>query len=212
MSYPAPKNVKELRTILGMASFYKKFCLGFSKITACLFSLTSPKMKWTWENDHEYAFENLKKIICSAPVLAQPDIENARNGTRPFVIFTDTSTEGLGAVLSQEGSDKLLHPLFFASHRLSKAEKRYSITDLEARAVVFAARKFHMFIYGLPSVIRTDRQPLTALFKRSNVSVRILRGPLELRRYKLEIQYVRGKANAVAKVASAVKTKEKQNG
>ncbi|EYC14758.1 hypothetical protein Y032_0039g138 [Ancylostoma ceylanicum] len=144
----------------------------------------------------------MKRMICTAPVLAQPDIENARKGTHPFIIFIDASTEGLAAVLSQEGEDKQLHPIFFASKGLSKAEKRYNVTDLEVLAVVFAVRRFHMFIYGLPTIVRTDHKPLTALFKRTNVSARVLRWSLELQRYNLEIQYVKRTANAVADALS----------
>ncbi|RCN42425.1 hypothetical protein ANCCAN_11574 [Ancylostoma caninum] len=145
--YEVPKNAKELRTFLGMASFYRKFCLGFSKIAGGLFALTSSV--WKWSAEHEEVFDRVKKMIMKAPVLMQPDIEKARDGSRPFVICTDASTTGLGAVLSQEGDDRHLHPVYFASKGLSKAERRYHVTDLEALAVVFAVRHFHMFIYGL---------------------------------------------------------------
>lgn len=75
--YPTPRNSKKLRTLLGMASFYKKFCLGFSKQAGCLFSPTSSKAKWSWENEHMETFEIMKQIISSAPVLKQPSVEAA---------------------------------------------------------------------------------------------------------------------------------------
>ncbi|RCN25530.1 hypothetical protein ANCCAN_28757 [Ancylostoma caninum] len=108
--YEVPKNAKELNTFLGMASFCRQFCLGFSKIAGCLFALTSSKSVWKWSAEHEEAFDRVKKMIMTAPVLMQPDIEKARDGSRPFVICTDASTTGLGAVLSQEGDDRHLHP------------------------------------------------------------------------------------------------------
>ncbi|XGW19137.1 hypothetical protein V3C99_003171, partial [Haemonchus contortus] len=196
--YPAPRKVAELRTFLGMASYYRKFIAGFSKLARSLYALTSPKTKWKWTNEETTSFEALKRAMISAPVLAQPNVAAAENGTRPFIIYTDASKEGVGAVLCQMGDDQLLHPIFFASKTPTKAEKNYHITDLEALAVVFALRKFHFFVYGLDVVIRTDHQPLTCLFKRTNISARVLRWALEIQNYKIKIEYVAGKANAVA--------------
>lgn len=75
--YPTPKNVKELRTFLGMAAFYRKFCLNFAKTASVLHELTSPKSAWNWTKSCEEAFERLKQMISSAPVLCQPDIARA---------------------------------------------------------------------------------------------------------------------------------------
>ncbi|WKX95325.1 hypothetical protein Q1695_012070 [Nippostrongylus brasiliensis] len=113
-NYPVPRDVKELRTFLEMASFYRKFCLGFSKTAGCLFTLTSPRTKWKWSEEQEDAFAKIKDMIISAPVLIQPNLERALGGSRPFIICTDASTMGLGAILSQEGDDKQLYPVYFA--------------------------------------------------------------------------------------------------
>ncbi|RCN37073.1 reverse transcriptase [Ancylostoma caninum] len=200
--YPKPRSVAQLRTFLGMASYYRKFILKFAKITECLYQLTSPKTRWRWTEREEKAFEEMKSRLTQAPILAQPDMEGAANESNPFVIFTDASTHGLGAVLCQKGKDGFLHPIYFASKKLSKAEKNYHVTDLEALAVVFAVNKFHFFIYGLKTVVKTDHKPLTSLFKQSNVSARVLRWALQLQKYRLEVQYVAGKANAVADALS----------
>ncbi|RCN23974.1 hypothetical protein ANCCAN_30337, partial [Ancylostoma caninum] len=181
-----------------MASYYRKFILGFSKVARSLYDLTSPKTVWRWTFVENAAFENLKEVMTKAPILAQPDIAAAANESRPFIIYTDASGDGLGAVLCQEGEDKMLHPVYFASKSLTKAEKNYHVTDLEALAVIFALKKFHFFIYGLKTVVRTDHKALTSLFKQTNVSARVLRWALEVQKYKLEIQYAAGKANAVA--------------
>ncbi|EYB83695.1 hypothetical protein Y032_0331g2732 [Ancylostoma ceylanicum] len=141
--YPRPQNVAQLRTFLGMASYYRKFIFKFARITECLYQLTSPKAQWRWTEREEKAFEEMKSRLTQAPILAQPDMEGAANEANPFVIFTDASTHGLGAVLCQQGKDGFLHPIYFASKKLSKAEKNYHITDLEALAVVFAVNKFH---------------------------------------------------------------------
>ncbi|EYC17427.1 hypothetical protein Y032_0030g2043 [Ancylostoma ceylanicum] len=202
VEYPIPKNVAELRTFLGMASYYRKFIAGFSKMAKGLYNLISPRTKWTWTEEENKKFEALKTALVNTPVLAQPDISAAEKGDRPFIIYTDASGKGLGAVLCQEGDDKLLHPIFFASRGPSKAERNYHITDLEALAVMFALQKFHFFVYGLSTIVRTDHQPLTCLFKRTNVSARVLRWALEIQKYRLEVEYVAGKANAVADALS----------
>lgn len=101
------------------------------------------------------------------------------------MVFMDASAQRLGAVLSQEGDDENMHPIF--SLQKVSARQRNHVPYLE----VFAMRRFHMFIYGLPTVVMTDHQPLTALFKRTNVSARVLRWFLELQRYNLEIKTVR---------------------
>ncbi|EYC04907.1 hypothetical protein Y032_0085g1856 [Ancylostoma ceylanicum] len=200
--YPRPSNLAEMRTFLGLCGYYRKFVMYFSKVAKSFYDLTSAKRAWKWGSEEEEAFQELKRKMATTPVLAQPDFQAAREGTRPFVIHTDASGQGIGAILSQEGKDGYLHPIYFASKRLSKAERNYHITDTEALAVVFALRKFHFFVYGTKVVVKTDHLPLTALFKRSNVSGRVLRWALEIQQYNVEINYVKGKANPVADALS----------
>nr|CDJ88909.1 RNA-directed DNA polymerase (reverse transcriptase) domain containing protein [Haemonchus contortus] len=173
--YPQPTNLSQLRTFLGMTGYYRKFILRYAQIAQPLYDLTSTKTPFLWTGAHQQAFATLKDLLTRAPVLGQPDIEAARKRLRPFYIYTDASRSGLGAVLAQEGNDKLIHPLHFASRGLSRAEKNYHITDQEALGVMFAVKKFHYFIYGVHTIVRTDHSALTSLFKRANVSPRILR-------------------------------------
>ncbi|KAL6738274.1 hypothetical protein Aduo_011837 [Ancylostoma duodenale] len=202
LAYPRPTTIAQLRTFLGLCGYYRKFVLNFSKIAQPMYDLTSQKAPWKWGDEQEVAFNRLKNALTTTPVLAQPDVVSARTGARPFIIYTDASQQGVGAVLCQEGRDGLLHPLYFASKRLTAAERRYHITDTEALAVMFALKKFHYFVYGVEVVVRTDHQPLTALFKRTNVSSRVLRWALEIQQYRVKIEYVKGKANPVADALS----------
>ncbi|EYC04703.1 hypothetical protein Y032_0086g1939 [Ancylostoma ceylanicum] len=148
------------------------------------------------------AFEELKQALSRAPVLAQTGIQNAKNGTKPFYIYSDASKVGVGAVLAQKGDDGYIHPVYFTSKRLTKAEENYHITDLEALALMHAFRKFHYFIFEVRTVVRTDHQALASLFKRANVSPRVLRWALEIQRYDISIEYVKGAANSVADALS----------
>lgn len=149
-----------------MEAYYRKFIAGFSNVTKNLYNLTSTKTELRWADSETKSFNSIKEALTRAPVLAQPNIQAAKKGERPFIIYTDASGEGLGAVLCQIGDDQLLHPFFFASRSLYKAEKNYHITDLEALAVVFALQKFHFFVYGVKTIFRRDHLPLTCLFKK----------------------------------------------
>lgn len=115
-----------------------------------MYNLTSPKVIRKLElpkTEERTAFEQLKAVTTRAPVLAHPDFAAATQETRPINIYTDTSKEGLSAVLSQKGADKLLpHTLYFER---SIPSRDYHVTDLDAAAVIFALRKFRFFIYEL---------------------------------------------------------------
>ncbi|WKY07926.1 hypothetical protein Q1695_007431 [Nippostrongylus brasiliensis] len=201
-NYPRPTNVAELRTFLGMAGYYRKFVLRYAQTAQPLHDLTSAKKRFEWTPEQEKAFTTLKGLLGTAPVLGQPDIAKARDGTRPFFVYTDASKIGVGAVLAQQQDDGLLHPIYFASKALTRAERNYHVTDQEGLAVIFALKKFHYFIYGIPTIVRTDHASLTSLFKRKNVSGRVLVWALELQRYDPTIEYVKGAANAVADALS----------
>ncbi|EYB86579.1 hypothetical protein Y032_0276g1080 [Ancylostoma ceylanicum] len=201
-NYPRPGNIAQLRTFLGMAGYYRKFVLRFAQIAKPLHALTSSKFKFSWSHEHDKAFEDLKEVLVKAPVLGQPNIEKARNGTRPFIIYTDASNIGVGAVLAQEGDDGFLHLLFFASKPFTSAERNYHGTDQEALALIYSLKKFHYFIFGIHTIVRTDHAALTSLFERTHVSPRVLRWALEVQRYDLHIEHVKGAANCVADALS----------
>ncbi|CAD6186524.1 unnamed protein product [Caenorhabditis auriculariae] len=196
--FQRPENRLQLQSFLGLAGYYRKFIYGYSKIAAPLFMLTSQKCRWEWGPAQEKSFTDLKKRLCEAPVLGQPNMEAAMSGERPFTIFSDASYDGLGAVLAQKMDDGEMHPISFASKSLSAAEKNYHVTDLEALGVVFATRRFRNFIYGTRTKVYTDHQPLVALLKSKQVAPRVLRWSLELQEYNLEIIYIKGAANKVA--------------
>ncbi|KAH7671495.1 gagpol and env protein precursor, partial [Aphelenchoides avenae] len=124
------------------------------------------------------------------------------NGTRPFLLYTDASKDGVGAVLSQIGPDGKEHPIAFASKCTSSAESKYAISDLEALALVYDLRKFKYFVANTHIIVRTDHQPLVYLFRQSNLSNRLLRWPDEIQPYcnddKLKIEYIKGEKNCVA--------------
>ncbi|PIO63136.1 hypothetical protein TELCIR_15279 [Teladorsagia circumcincta] len=154
-------NVAELRPVLVLCGYYRKIILNFSKMAQPMLMLTSQKVFWRWDAEQENSFNRLRDALFSTPVLAQPDVEGARAGTNPFIIYTDASQLGVRAVLCQKGKDRFSHPLNFAPKSLIKPERRKHVADMEALAVVFALEKILFFVYGMEVTMRTDHPPLT---------------------------------------------------
>ena len=123
-----PRNLKEARRFLGLISWYRRFIKDAARLSALLHKLLKKKAKWEWTKVHQDAFDELKQKLTTAPVLACPD------WTKPLVLQTDASLEGLGAVLSQPDGEEE-HIIAYASRSISKAERNYSATELECLAV-----------------------------------------------------------------------------
>ena len=140
--FPVPTSVKGVRQFLGMASYYRQFMPKFAKIAAPLHALTRESVPFFWSMACQSAFQKLKDLLTTPPVLAYPDFD------KPFVMHTDASINELGAVLEQEQMDGKSHPIAYASRSLSKAEKNYGITELEALGVVWGAKHFRAYLYG----------------------------------------------------------------
>ncbi|GJT63120.1 putative reverse transcriptase domain-containing protein [Tanacetum coccineum] len=125
-NWKTPTTPYEIRSFLGLASYYRRYIANFSKIAKPLTSLTQKNQKYVWGVEQE-AFQTLKNYLCDAPILTLPD------GVEDFVVYCDASNQGLGCVLMQRGKD-----IAYASRQLKTHEKNYTMHDLELGAVVFA--------------------------------------------------------------------------
>jgi transposase InsO family protein len=154
--WPKPRNLHDVRSFLGICGYYRRFIAGFADIAAPLHALTGKGVKFEWRAEQQQAFETLKEKLTTAPVLAMPSNEE------PYVLDTDASDIGLGAVLSQiqDGEER---PIAFASRTLSKPEKNYETTRKELLAVVFGLKQFRQYLLGRPFTIRTDHSALSWL-------------------------------------------------
>lgn len=151
--WSTPTSVKQLRSFLGLANFFRRFIQGYSSLVAPLTALTSDKRSWHWSDKCQEAFEGVKLALINAPVLALPDLN------KPFEVWSDASLFGTGAVLLQDG-----HAVAFLSHRFSPAERNYTTTDQEALGVIHALQQWRCYLEGAPDVtVVTDHQPLTYL-------------------------------------------------
>ena len=157
--YSAPSNVKEVRQFLGIASYYRRFIPGFAKIAEPLHALTRKNETFLWTPSCQAAFQTLIQKLVEAPVLAYPNFQE------PFVLETDASIKGLGAVLSQRQSDGRMHPVAYASRALSPSEKNYSISELETLAVVWAINHYHAYLYGHEVTVFTDHSAVKAILE-----------------------------------------------
>ncbi|EGT47562.1 hypothetical protein CAEBREN_01908 [Caenorhabditis brenneri] len=200
--FPRPTNPKEVQSFLGLVGYYRKFVINFAQMASALTPLTAKQAVWRWEEEQEAAFQSLIQAICSTPVLMQPNTEAAIDGSKPFLIYTDASRKGVGAVLAQQGDDGEQHPIAFASKALTPAETRYHITDLEALGMIFALRRFKTIVYGTQILVYTDHKPLIYLLRGTPLADRLLRWSIELLEYNVKIIFVNGKANNVADALS----------
>ena len=150
VEFPVPESVTNVRQFLGLTSYYRRFIAQFAKVAAPLHALTRKDAVFRWTAECQEAFEALKAVITRSPVLAYPNFDV------DFVLETDASVKGLGAMLSQYQSDGVLHPVAFASHSLSPAERNYGVTDLETLAVVWAMQHYRAYLYEHKVTVITD--------------------------------------------------------
>ena len=198
VKFPIPTSRKELARFLGMAGYYRNFCLNFSDIAAPLTNLLSKKVKFVWTDDCQLAFDKVKLLLQKSPVLKSPDYE------KPFKLIIDSSDVGTGSVLVQEASDGLDHPVSYFSKKFLKYQKNYSVVEKETLGLVLALEHFDVYLGSTPFKIKvyTDHNPLTFLKTMKNKNQRLVRWSLALQEYKLEIQHIPGSENVVADALS----------
>ena len=198
VKYPIPTSRKELARFLGMAGYYRNFCLNFSEIAAPLTNLLSKKVKFVWTDDCQLAFDKVKLLLQKSPVLKSPDYE------KPFKLIIDSSDVGTGSVLVQEASDGLDHPVSYFSKKFLKYQKNYSVVEKETLGLVLALEHFDVYLGSTPFKIKvyTDHNPLTFLKTMKNKNQRLVRWSLALQEYNLDIQHIPGSENVVADALS----------
>ncbi|KAD5318298.1 hypothetical protein E3N88_18244 [Mikania micrantha] len=146
VQWPIPQNLKQLRGFLGLAGYYKRFIKSFGSIAKPLTELLK-KDSFIWSDIAQVAFDSLKQALSSAPVLALPDF------SKPFVVETDASSKGLGAVLMQDH-----HPIAYISKALSTKQLMLSVYEKELLAILMAIKQWHHYLSLNHFVIKTDQR------------------------------------------------------
>lgn len=190
-----PSTVKDIRSFVGLAGYYRKFIPGFSTVAAPLLKLTQKAAQFLWTSECEISFQTLKQLLCSAPILAYPKFD------RNFILQTDASDYGVGAVLSQlddQGNEKVVA---YASKSLSTREQQYSTTEKEAYAVVYGTEHFRVYLLGRHFEVITDHNALRWLHSMEPKG-RLARWIMDLQEFNFSIKHRAGRIHTNADALS----------
>ena len=188
---PSPTSVREVRSFLGHAGFYRRFIKDFSKMSNPLCRLLQKDVPFKFDEECNSAFNQLKEKLVSAPIIVPPD------WSLPFELMCDASDYALGAVLGQR-RDKRPHVIYYASRTLNDAQLNYSTTEKELLAVVFALDKFRSYLIGTKVIVYSDHAALRYLLTKKEAKPRLIRWILLLQEFDIEIRDKKGSENVVA--------------
>jgi hypothetical protein len=183
--------VFEVWSFLGLAGYYRRFILIFSKIMKPITELLKKRNKYVWSEACDEAFKHLKKLLTTSPVVAQPDT------TKSFDVYCDASGTSLGGVLMQEG-----RVISYSSRQLRRHQVHYPTHDLELAAVVMALQTWHHYLVGNVVHIYTDHKSLKYIFAQPDLNMRQWRWLELIKDYEIEVHYHPRKANVVADALS----------
>ncbi|GJY52019.1 reverse transcriptase domain-containing protein [Tanacetum coccineum] len=188
---PHPTTVKGVRSFLGHAGFYRRFIQNFSKIARPMTHLLEKETPFYFSKECIEAFNTLKKNLTEAPILIAPD------WNEPFELMCDASDFALGAVLGQR-HEKHFRPIHYASKTMNEAESRYTTTEKEMLAVVYAFEKFRSYLVMNKCTVYTDHSALKYLFAKKDSKARLLRWVLLLQEFDFDVVDTKGAENLAA--------------
>ena len=196
--WPQPKDVSAVRSFLGLATYYRRFISGFAQVVSPLTALTAKGATFRWSPACATAFRILKDRLSSAPILAYPDFSSS---AAPFILDTDASACGMGAVLSQQ-QDGIVRPIAYGSKLFNKAQCHYSVTERELLAVVYFVTHFRHYLMGKKFTVRTDHMALKWLRSLAEPTGRKARWLETLAEFDFHVDHRPGRQHANADALS----------
>lgn len=194
--WPAPQNVGEVRSFLGLAGFYRRFVKDFSKIALPLTELTKETVPFAWGAAQQTAFSTLKNALCTAPVLLIPD------PAKPYTLNCDACDYAIGATLQQDHG-RGLQPVAFMSRKLTDAERNYDTREKEFMALHDACRHWRHYLHSeLPFTLLSDHDSLKYHKSMPNLSGRLARWVERMAEFDYTIEHIAGVKNVVADALS----------
>ncbi|GBN43724.1 Retrovirus-related Pol polyprotein from transposon 297 [Araneus ventricosus] len=201
VDWPRPETVHYLRSFLGLCTYYRRFVRNFSAIARPLHKLTEARSNFNWTEECEKSFNSLKQALITSPVLTYPRTD------KEFILDTDASNEGIGAVLSQKiGNNECI--IAYLSKSLGKPERNYCATRKELLAIAKSIEHFHHYLYGRKFLLRTDHASLRWLLNFREPEGQIARWIQRLQEYDFEIQHRKGTSHGNADALSRRPCKE----
>ena len=191
-------NPKEVKSFLGLTSYFRRFIQNYSQITAPLRALLQKDARFLWTESCQQAFDELKNRLTSKPILALPDFN------RPFVVHCDASLSHIGFALTQIQDDEREHVVYFGSRALTAAERNYTIGELEAMSLVYCTQICYQYLSQRPFTVYTDSRTAQFIksFRLNPQSARLTRWALHLQNFNFEIFHKKGNLNTVADALS----------
>ena len=173
-TFPMPRTKKQVRAFLGLTGYYRRFIPNYSSVAVPLTDLTKKDgpSKVIWSEKCDHAFRQLKELLCNAPLLSTPDFD------RSFVLQTDASERGVGAVLSQCDDEGMEHHVAYFSKKLLPREERYSTVEKECLAIKLGIQAFKVYLLGRQFEIQTDHRALVWLDRLKEHNARLTRWSL----------------------------------
>jgi hypothetical protein len=190
-----PTTKKQVRSFVGLLSFYRIYINSFAELSAVLSDMTkkSVKNKFTFGDKERKAFQALKDALCNVTALQSPDY------SKEFVIHSDSSDISISACLSQYNVDNTaLRPIAFVSKKLSDTQKRWAVVERECYATIYALQTWDVLLFGCKIILFTDSSPLAFIASAKTISSKMCRWSLVLQRYNIEVRHIPGSANGAA--------------
>ncbi|GBN06648.1 Retrovirus-related Pol polyprotein from transposon 297 [Araneus ventricosus] len=195
VDWPRPETVHDLRSFLGLCTYYRRFVRNFSAIARPLHKLTEARSNFNLTEECDKSFNSLKQALITSPVLTYPRTD------KEFILDTDASNEGKGAVLSQKiGNEECVIAYF--SKSLGNPERSYCVTRKELLAIVKSIEHFHHYLYGRKFLLRTDHASLRWLLISRETEGQVARWIQKLQEYDFEIQHRKGTSHGNADAIS----------
>ena len=198
---PEPSSKEDVHRFVAMCGYLQKFIPNLSTHTKPLRQLIEQKVEWHWESHHQKAFQTLKTLVSTTPVLKLYDVN------KPVTLQVDSSKSGIGAVISQDG-----HPVAYGSKALDQTQSNYAVIERELLGICYGCSKFHDFIFGKNITVETDHKPLVAIMTKPLhvLPARIQRMRMRLQRYDLKVTYRPGKQMFIADTLSRAATEDEK--